>query len=235
VSFFDLLIIGHIIAGTVTLISFWGPVIHKKGSPGHLRWGRVFVRAIYAAAIMACVMGILNLLPGADRHPTLTDRALFHGLFGWMMLYLGVLSLLLTRYGVSALAARRKRLALTDWPTRIGLIVTALAALQCGAQGWLLGNGLMMGLAALGLVTVITFGWQAMKPSPTPQGLLAEHLKAMIAAGISAYTAFLSVGLLRIVPEHVFNPMVWSAPSVVGVMLIIHHLKKLRPIRPESA
>ena len=67
-----------------------------------------------------------------------------------------------------------------------------------------------------------------MKPAPSREGLLAEHLKAMIAAGISAYTAFLSVGLLRIVPEHVFNPLVWSAPSVVGVMLIVHHLRKVR-------
>ncbi len=225
--FFDLLIIGHIIAGTVTLISFWAPVILPKGSKGHIRWGRVFVRAIIAAAIIACLMGILNLLPGADRHPALADRALFRGLFGWMMLYLGILSLLLTRYGIAALAARRKRQALTDPLTRIGLIITGLAALQCGVQGWLLGNGLMMGLAALGLVTVITFGWQAMKAAPARQGLLAEHLKAMIAAGISAYTAFLSVGLLRIVPEHVFNPLIWSAPSVVGVMLIVHHLRKV--------
>ena len=227
-TFFDLLIIGHIIAGTITLISFWAPVILPKGSRGHIRWGRIFVRAIYTAAIMACLMGILNLLPGADRHPTLTDRALFKGLFGWMMLYLGILSLLLTRYGVSALAARRSGQALTDLPTRLGLLVTGFAAAQCGLQGWLLGNGLMMGLATLGLITVITFGWQAMKPAPSRQGLLAEHLKAMIAAGISAYTAFLSVGLLRIVPEHVFNPVVWSAPSVVGVMLIVHHLRKVR-------
>ena len=227
-TFFDLLIIGHIIAGTITLISFWAPVILPKGSRGHIRWGRIFVRAIYTAAIMACLMGILNLLPGADRHPTLTDRALFKGLFGWMMLYLGILSLLLTRYGVSALAARRSGQALTDLPTRLGLLVTGFAAAQCGLQGWLLGTGLMMGLATLGLITVITFGWQAMKPAPSRQGLLAEHLKAMIAAGISAYTAFLSVGLLRIVPEHVFNPVVWSAPSVVGVMLIVHHLRKVR-------
>ena len=227
-SFFDLLIIGHIIAGAITLISFWAPVILPKGSKGHIRWGRIFVRAIYAAAMMACLMGILNLMPGADRHPTLTDRALFKGLFGWMMLYLGILSLLLTRYGTSALAARRSGQALTDVPTRFGLLVTGAAAAQCGVQGFQLGNGLMMGLATLGLITVITFGWQAMKPAPSRQGLLAEHLKAMIAAGISAYTAFLSVGLLRIVPEHVFNPLVWSAPSVVGVMLIVHHLRKVR-------
>lgn len=226
-SFFDLLIIGHIIAGAITLISFWAPVILPKGSKGHIRWGSIFVRAITAAAMMACLMGILNLAPGADRHPTLTDRAMFKGLFGWMMLYLGILSLLLTRYGVSALAARRSGKALTDLPTRIGLVVTGAAALQCGVQGFQLGNGLMMGLATLGIITVITFGWQAMKPAPSRQGLLAEHLKAMIAAGISAYTAFLSVGLLRIVPEHVFNPLVWSAPSAVGVMLIVHHLRKV--------
>jgi hypothetical protein len=40
--------------------------------------------------------------------------------------------------------------------------------------------------------------------------------------GISAYTAFLSVGLIRMVPEHVFNPAIWAGPSVIGVSLILY-------------
>ncbi len=222
---FDLLIIGHVIAGTVALISFWAPVILKKGSPGHVRLGRIFVWAIYAAASMACAMGILNLTLANTRHPVLTDRALFDGLFGWMMLYLGLLSLLLVRYGMTAIGARRRKTNVRSGGEVIALAIVTLAALQCGLQGVILGQSLMVALSVLGLVTVGTFARTAFFAMPSPQGWLAEHIKGMIAGGISAYTAFLSVGLLRIAPDLVFNPLIWAVPSTVGVMLIFHNLR----------
>ncbi len=222
---FDLLVTGHVIAGTVALISFWAPVILKKGSSGHTRSGRIFVRSIYAAATMACAMGILNLTLANTRHPVLTDRALFDGLFGWMMLYLGLLSLLLVRYGMAAIGACRGRTTMRNTGGITALVIVMLAALQCGVQGFILGQPLMVALAGLGLVTVATFGRTAFFTTATRQGWLAEHIKAMIAGGISAYTAFLSVGLLRVAPHLVFNPLIWAVPTVVGIMLIIHHLK----------
>ena len=58
--------------------------------------------------------------------------------------------------------------------------------------------------------------------APPPQAYVGEHFRALIGMGISAYTAFLSVGLIRLVPEEVFNPIVWAGPSVIGVSLIIY-------------
>ena len=43
---------------------------------------------------------------------------------------------------------------------------------------------------------------------------------SLLGMGISAYTAFLSVGLIRMVPDHVFNPVIWAVPSIIGVSLI---------------
>jgi hypothetical protein len=225
VAVFELLVAGHVIAGTLALVSFWAPVILKKGSPGHIRSGRIFAWSLTVAALLACSMGILNLTLSNTRHPTLVDRAMFDGLFGWMMLYLGLLSLLLVTYGMATISARRRRIDIRNWRGIAALVVVALAALQCGVQGVRLGQPLMIALSVLGLITVGTFARTALFTQPSSQGWIGEHLKAMIAAGISAYTAFLSVGLLRVFPEHVFNPLIWSVPSVVGVMLIIHHLR----------
>jgi hypothetical protein len=86
-----------------------------------------------------------------------------------------------------------------------------------GWQGIILGQPLMIGLAALGLGAAITFLIALLRPATKPADHVREHLKAMVGAGISAYTAFLSVGLLQIVPDHVFNPAIWAIPSAVGV------------------
>ena len=36
----------------------------------------------------------------------------------------------------------------------------------------------------------------------------------MVATGIAAYTAFLSVGLIEMFPAHAFNPAIWALPTI---------------------
>ena len=78
---------------------------------------------------------------------------------------------------------------------------------------------------------------QALWRDDPPRGThVGEHFRALIGMGISAYTAFLSVGLIRMVPEHVFNPAIWAGPSVIGVGLIIWFtLKGKKAAAPASA
>jgi hypothetical protein len=229
VSLFSGLIIAHVLAGTVALVSFWVPVVARKGSRNHKRWGDVFVKAVYVAASLACAMGLMNLTIENGRHPMLANRALFDGLFGWMMLYLGLLSLQLVIYGIGVVK-NRSNPARNGNSIRLSLnALVGVIALKCGYDGVILQQPLMVALAVLGLITVVTFTRTALTPNPAQTTYLAEHIKAMIAGGISAYTAFLSVGLLRVVPQLVFNPIIWAIPSVIGVMLIIHHLRQLPP------
>jgi hypothetical protein len=227
VTLFGAIVLAHIAAGTLALIAFWVPMLARKGSANHKRWGRIFAYAVYVAATLACSMGLLNLTVENGRHPTLADRAVFDGLFGWMMIYLGLLSQLLVHYGLAAVANRRVPAQNRNVAALASMAVVALFAVICAVQGLQLAQPLMVALAVLGLIAVGTFARAALSPKPAPTAYLAEHVKAMVAGGISAYTAFLSVGLLRIVPEQVFNPLVWALPSVVGVMLIIHHLRML--------
>jgi hypothetical protein len=226
-TLFKLLVIGHIIAGLIVLITFWVPIASRKGGVDHRRWGRIFAKALFAAAWFAIAMAVLNLTTASDRHPVLTDRRLFDGLFGWMMLYLGVLTLGLGRYGMEA-ARQRGKAGTMRTPFDLGLqSLVILFALNCGVRGFMLGQPLMIGLAGLGLGAALTFIFAILRPSAAPASHVREHLKAMVGAGISAYTAFLSVGLLQIVPDHVFNPAIWAIPSVVGVSLIIIHLRRI--------
>jgi hypothetical protein len=226
-TLFTLLVIGHIITGLIVLISFWVPIASRKGGANHRRWGHIFTKALYAAAWCAIAMALLNLTTANDRHPTLTDRRLFDGLFGWMMLYLGILTLGLGRYGLEA-ARHHGRAGAQGTPFNIAVqVIVMIAAINCGWHGIRIGQPLMIALAALGLGAAITFLIALLRPSTRPADHVREHLKAMVGAGISAYTAFLSVGLLQIIPDHVFNPAIWAIPSMVGVALIIVHLRRI--------
>ena len=225
---FHSLVIGHVIAGLIVLIAFWVPIFSTKGGTVHRRWGHIFAKALFAAAWMAIAMAILNLTTTNDRHPVLADRALFNGLFGWMMLYLGLLTLGLGRYGLEA-ARRRGRAAVLRTPFNLGLqIIVGVAAINCAWQGYVLRQPLMIGLALLGFGASSTFIFALIRPGVAAhKTYVREHLKAMIGAGISAYTAFLSVGLLQIIPQYVFNPAIWAIPSLVGVGLILYHFRRI--------
>ncbi len=219
-SLFSLLVIVHVVVGTTGLIAFWVPVAARKGGAAHRRWGRLAARAFMAAGGLAIAMALLSLFGPEKRLPVITDRALFAGLFGWMMLYLGVLTISFADYGMAVARARARRDGLRGARHQLVFAAVIAAALNCGAHGVMLGQPLMMLLAVIGLVAVATQLRYIWRPRVAPRAYVHEHFRALIGMGISAYTAFVSVGLIRLLPQHVFNPAIWALPSIVGVSLI---------------
>ena len=224
---FLLIVAAHIGAGIVALTSFWVAVLAAKGGAVHRRWGRIFTRAVYTAAGLALGMGLLSLRWPLAMHPQLTDAALYRGLFGWMMIYLALLTISMTRYGLVMIANKRDHAANRHW-SMIALQLAVLAACaNCAVQGIILRQPLMIGISVVGFGTTLTYLWYIFQPQPRPGAWLPEHLKAMVATGISAYTAFLSVGLIELFPRHAFNPAIWVMPTIVGVGIIAWHLRRL--------
>ena len=225
---FTLVLAVHVGAGAVALRTFWGAVATRKGGAAHRRWGRVFTAAIYAAGIQALAMGLLSLRWPLAMHPGLTDEALYRGLFGWMMLYLGLLTMSMTRYGLQMVANKRNHAANRHW-TMVALQALVLAAaINCAWHGVVLRQPLMIGVSIIGFGTTLTYLWYMFKAAPGRGDYIPEHLKAMVATGIAAYTAFLSVGLVEMFPAHAFNPAIWALPTIGGMAIIIHFLRRQR-------
>jgi hypothetical protein len=227
---FELVLAAHVGAGIVALTSFWGAVATLKGGPAHRRWGRVFAGAIYAAGAMAMVMGTLSLFWPLAMHPGLTDEALYRGLFGWMMLYLALLTMSMTRYGLKMVANKRDHPANRHWTMVALQILVLAAAINCAWHGVMLAQPLMIAVSIIGFGTTLTYLWYMFRPAPGRSDYIPEHLKAMVATGIAAYTAFLSVGLIEMFPEHAFNPLIWAVPTVIGVGIIAWYLRR-PPVR----
>lgn len=229
---FTLILAVHVGAGVAALTSFWGAVLTRKGAAAHRRWGRVFATAIYTASAMAMGMGLLSLRWPLAMHKGLTDEALYRGLLGWMMIYLALLTVSMTRYGLKMIANKRDHAANRHW-TMIALQLAVLVTgINCLVQGITLAQPLMIGVALIGFGTTGTYLWYMFRRDPAPGDYIPEHLKAMVATGIAAYTAFLSVGLVEMFPAHAFNPVVWAAPGVIGMGIIIYFLRRVPGRRP---
>jgi hypothetical protein len=223
---FHTLIIAHILSGATGAVSFWVPVIGRKGGVNHRRWGQVFTLALLCTGILALCMSLMSLADPIGTHPHLADRfdtSFLRGMFGHLMLHTSLLTINLTWYGWLVVRHRGdQRLNRTRLNFALQWLVIG-AAINCAAQGWLIGQPLLMGIAVVGVAT----GWTNLhflaKPRPTREDWLKEHVKALVGSGISVYTAFMAFGSVRIFPEMALHPGMWSIPLAVGMAIIIWH------------
>ena len=143
------------------------------------------------------------------------------------MLHMGILTINLAWYGWLAVQNRREHARNLTWLNVALQFVLIVAAVNSAIQGWIIGQFLMIGLTLVGLATAGTNLRFLFKAVHGPKDWLDEHIKALIGAGISVYTAFFAFGSVRIMPEIALNPVMWSIPLVTGVLMIVFHQRKV--------
>jgi len=229
VSIFHLLVWCHIATGAIGLVAFWVPIWAGKGGSLHVRAGRVFTLCMLATGFIAIGISLTTLLIPIETHPAFSqeDTDLVRGIFGWMMLYLALLTINLAWYGWLAAINKRDQQANREWRNYLLQFLVFVAAFNCLIQGWIIGQILMVGISFVGFATVATNLWFLRKSSPAPKDWLLEHIKALVGAGISVYTAFLAFGAVRLMPEAALSPVLWAIPLVTGISLIVYHQRKV--------
>lgn len=248
IDVFHVLVWGHILFGAPGLLIFWVPVGGKKGGKVHVKWGRAFTVTMLLTASCATLISLTTLYDPVGTHPHLMHHEQFgdHGsirlVFGWLMIYLAILTWNLTWHGWLVAQNKNKRDA-NRTPLNIGLQWLLLAVtVNCVIHGILSGQVLMIGISTIGFATFATNMWFLYKPKVGPKDWLLEHIKALIGTGISVYTAFFAFGAVRILPEAALTPALWSVPLIVGLSLIFYHWyrvknpkKKVKRQRPQAA
>jgi hypothetical protein len=232
------LVVAHATVGAVGLILFWVVVLSRKGGPLHRRAGRWFAWSMIVTGAIAVGISINTLLAPLATHPDFTDSQLVRGLFGWMMLYLAVLTVALgwqAQATIANKAAHERNRSPFDIALQLALLAVSANCLWHGLE---LAQPIMIAIPLIGLISAPMALAFAFWPAPPRFAYLLEHVRAGVGAGISGYTAFLSVGLVRAFPEHAFNPLVWAVPGVFGLALILWHqvriIRSARPARPRS-
>lgn len=225
---FLLFVYAHIVTGAAGLILFWVPVLSRKGAKAHRLWGRAFAYAMLITGSLALAMGACTLIDPLGTHPHQTDPTFVRGIFGWMMVYLALLTVSLAWHGVTVVTNARNHPA-NRRPFAVGLqIIVIAAAVNCAIHGLLIGQILMVLIATIGIASGLTNLAFSFKATPARGDHVLEHVKASVGAGISVYTAFLAFGAVRLIPEHVFNPALWSMPTIIGVSMILYFQRRFR-------
>ena len=227
---FHALVVLHVLTGSTGAIAFWVPVIGRKGGVNHKRWGKVFTIAMLCTGSLAVCLSLLTLYDPMGTHPHLVgmfEAPFIRGIFGWLMLHMGILTINLAWYGWLCVQNRREH-ARNLTPLNVALqLVLIVAAVNSAIQGWIIGQFLMIALTVVGLATAGTNLRFLFKPQRSAKDWLDEHIKALVGAGISVYTAFFAFGSVRVFPELALHPGLWSIPLVTGISLILYHQRNV--------
>lgn len=223
VELFEILVVAHIVTGSVGLICVWIPIAGRKGGETHRKWGKVFAYSMLVTGSIAVGISLCTLYAPLETHPFSDDAAMIRGVFGWMMLYLASMTIMLAWYGLLCIRNKRSH-ALNRNPLNFLLqAVTFVAAANCMLQGFRLGNGLMIGISVVGLTAAILNSRFILQEKPPMNEWLIQHTRGLVGAGISVYTAFLAFGAVNLLPAYAFNPVVWATPTALGVSLLLYH------------
>jgi hypothetical protein len=231
VSLFHTLVAAHIVTGSVGLVAVWVPIIGRKGGRNHKRWGKVFAYSMLLTGSIAIGISLCTLHSPLATHPFASDAQsnfvggadLVRGIFGWMMLYLATMTIMLAWYGLLCIRNRYAHERNRNLPNFILQALTFAAAANCALQGYALGNGLMIGISVIGLLAAVLNTRFILSDDPPLNEWLIQHSRGLVGAGISVYTAFLAFGAVNLLPAYAFNPVVWATPCTLGVALLLYH------------
>jgi hypothetical protein len=218
----------HIAFGVTGATTFWVAMATRKGGDTHRKWGRVFAWSLIVTGVCAIGMSLCTLAWPLETHPHITDIVLIRAIFGWMMLYLGVLTVSLCWHGLQAVRNKADH-PRNRHPLDVGLQLAVIAAAaNCAIQGWLSGWYLMIGMAMVGFASAGTNLVFSFSEKPWRLQYQVEHFKALVGAGISVYTAFLAFGSVRLMPKMALTGYLWFPPIVIGVAIIVWWRQKTR-------
>jgi hypothetical protein len=220
-------VMAHIATGAVGILSFWVPVLSLKGGINHRKWGRVFNYMMLATGTIAIAISTCTLLDPVGTHPHIEDAVMVKGIFGWMMLYLAILTISLAWHGWIVVLNKHNHDANKDWRNLFLQIAVIIAALNCAWQGYAINQPLMMGISVIGIASGLTNLFFLYKPTRSSYSYMFEHIKALVGAGISVYTAFFAFGAVRLMPELALNPILWAIPLVTGLSIILYQWRKV--------
>ncbi len=227
VHLFEALVIAHIVTGSIGLICVWVPIVGKKGGATHKKWGKVFAWSMLITGAIAIGISLCSLHSPLETHPFSDDAAMVRGVFGWMMLYLATMTIMLAWYGLLCIRNKRAHVRNRNPVNFMLQFATFVTAANCAYQGVQLGNGLMIGISIVGLTAAVLNTRFILRGAPPLNEWLIQHTRGLVGAGISVYTAFLAFGAVNLLPAYAFNPFVWATPTVLGVSLLLYHQARI--------
>lgn len=227
----------HILFGFAGLLVMLMPLAVQKGSRQHVRFGTMFEWCCYIVGVTGFVSSIWWLLFPSTR-PELAERtaeelsgvtADIQFLFG-LILFIGIVLLSTTRFGVRVIRCSRQRTKLDNWETKSWAILIVLisfglalvAVTRLPTQGFVNKHSIFLTFPLIAILDVRSKLKFARELTATPKLRLRQHVDCMSGSVIAFSTAFLVLGGNRIY-GHLLDETVlvvtFLFPTLVGVSL----------------
>lgn len=203
---YSIVVLLHLVAGMLALVTFWYAAALRKGSPGHRLAGRAYLLAMTAIIVTGVPLAIQRALLG---HPV---SAMF---LGYLLVIVGTTVWLAWR----AIRDRHDARRYLGRAYRVLAIANSAAGLLVLVVGLRVGQPLLVGFAFIGLTAGVGM-WRRRRIVPArPRWWMEEHYRAMTANGAATHVAFLAIGLPRLLPGLADTALfyaAWFAPVILA-------------------
>jgi uncharacterized membrane protein len=202
----------HVVSGIVALATFAVPMVVKKGSKTHVRFGWAYVGAMMGVAVTAAAISLRSLL-----NPE-TDAAKAASAVFLLLLSLFTSNAVWSGIRVLRFKARRERhTQMID----IGFtIFRVMAAVLVSGYGLSRGNPLLTWFPALVVFTGAKELQYWLKPTEDKMHWWFQHMSCMFTACIGTVTAFVVTAVPRLLGDYGQSLFLWLAPAVVMVPIL---------------
>lgn len=219
------LVVAHIAAGSLALLTFWTAAIARKGSPLHRAVGKAYLLAMLGILLSALPMSAMFFARGLVGIGTfLVYLVLITGTSCWLAL--------------RAIRRKREIHAYHDRRYRIVGAANLVAGLVVFAIGLWKGSLLLAGFSFVGTAIGIGMLRQARRLPEARNWWLKEHYGAMLGNGVATHIAFLGIGMrntiasfdaawLQLVP--------WFLPIAVALVAGVYLDRKYVARKPQVA
>lgn len=226
------LVIAHIAAGSIALLTFWIAAIARKGSPMHKRIGKYYLTAMIGIVATALPMALVFLARGR------TGTGVF-------LSYLVIITASGMWLAWRSIQLKRDRATFFNRRFRQVAWLNVLSGLAVFGMGLHLGSSLLMGFCWVGVIIGTGMLRRAAKPPVMANWWLREHYGSMLGNGVATHIAFLGIGLNGFlksfgIPTLMLLP--WFAPLLVAGAAAVYLDRRYggpkaapRPIAPISA
>ena len=230
-SLHALLVNVHIAVGALVLVLFWVPAFARKGSPLHVKVGKVYVTSMYVVVVTAFVASVIVLAdpigirrPGESHGPA--ETAELAARFQMMSLFLLMLSVLVftsLRHGILALRQRTVPGSLARPAHRVLIGALGVLGLIVGILGLVNSAVLLIIFGGISLAAATGMFRDTLVERPDRKAQLIAHLNGLIGSGIGVYTAFFAFGGSRLLGEILtgyWQAIPWVLPAIIGTIVI---------------
>ena len=206
---YDTLVLVHLAAGTLALVTYWGAAAARTGGALHRRIGQGYLLAMIVVLVTAVAMSVAFVQRG------------MHGIAVFLV-YLVVITGTACWQAWRAVRNKRERGVFYGRNYRVLAWLNLASGVATLAAGIALGNMLLMVFCWIGIVAGVAALRELRRPVPVndPRWWMREHVQSNLGNGVATHVAFFSIGLSRVLgPLGIEVPQLfpWLAPVVVAV------------------